>query len=901
MAIAVDTMQAGAVRAIAMCAVLAACGRTEVTRAPAVETVSAHGQVLHAVPVAPIAPVPPGLRLPDGIAPVSYELTLELDPEREAFTGRVAITVSVSAPGTTQLWLHAVGLEIARASLVTQGRVEALASLPGGESSQTRGFALPRPVGAAGGETIKLAIDYTGRALDLSQPSGKEEQGLFRQRAGGRWYLYSQAESIFARRIVPCFDEPRWKPAWRVTVVVPRRQVALGNAPLADERVLADGRREVRFAEIAALPSYLLAVAVGPFELVDLGRHGRGKLPVRIAVARGDSKHVDGARRLVSRIIDALEGYLDAPLPSAKLDLVAVPDFFGAMENTGLVTFDRDILVGGSNFIPVVAHELAHQWFGNLVTPAWWDDLWLSEAFATWMEKRVTEALADAPSPIYARSDRARALWADEQIDAEPLTHPITRTEEIEPAFDDIAYRKGAAVLTTFERFVGPERFRAALRGYLAANARRSVTSQAFLDALASATSPDVAAALGSILTRAGMPVVDLELRCGDAPAVIASARNGVTVPVCFRFPVGAGATERACVLAGARVEHALPAKAGCPAWLVGNAGGRGYYETTWRGAAPHAPPGLLSPEERLARGDDTAAAVLRGDLPIAGALAEITALAAPRDAYGELAALQVARALDALIDDELRPAWAAWLATRFRARLTPAALGATRSQVASWVRYQVVALTRPALDAATVAAARAAIDQTPDGVGGGFGVFDAPVLRIAAGRDADPLFARILRAALVANGEGLRERVLDGLGEFPAAYAPRVLDAALDGKLTAVQVWPVLATMLERGETRTAAWQAIHARLPQLLAALPAARARDVAAATSRLCDARARAEVAADFAPVLTTPDGRRTLKQALARIDHCIARRAAAGDIAAALAAAMPPTGRLSTPRR
>jgi cytosol alanyl aminopeptidase len=888
-----------------MCAVLAACGRTEGTRAPVVEVVNARGSVVDVAPVAPVAPVvpaPPALRLPDSVVPESYDLTLELDPEREVFTGRVAITVSVRAPGTTQVWLHAVDLDIARASLVTQGRAEALAMLPGGESSQTRGFALPRPVGAPGGETIKLAIDYTGRATDLSQPSGKEHQGLFRQRARNRWYLYSQAESIFARRIAPCFDEPRWKPAWRVTVVVPRGLVALGNAPVADERSLPDGRREVRFAEIAGLASYLLAVAVGPFELVDLGRRGRGRLPVRLAVAKGDSKHVESARRLVPKIIDALEGYLDAPLPSAKLDLVAIPDFFGAMENTGLVTFDRDILVGGHMLIPVVAHELAHQWFGNLVTPAWWDDLWLSEAFATWMEKRVTETLADAPSPIYAHSVRVSALWADEQVDAEPLTHPITSTEEIEPAFNDIAYRKGAAVLTTFERFVGPERFRAALRGYLAANARRSVTSPAFLDALSRATSPDVAAALGSILTRAGMPIVDLELRCGDAPAVIASARNGVAVPVCVRFPVGAGATERACVLAGALVEHALPAKAGCPAWLVGNAGGRGYYETNWRGAAPHAPLGLLSPEERLARGDDATAAVLRGDLPIAGALAEITALAAPHDVYGDFAALQIARVIDALIDGELRPAWAAWLATRFRARLTPAALSVTRSEVADWVRYQVVALTRPALDGATVAAARAAIDRTPDGLGpDGLAALDRPVLRIAAGgRDADPLFARILRAAAVAKDDGLRERVLGGLGEFPAAYAPRVVDAALDGKLPAAQIWPVLARMMARGETRVAAWQAVHARLPQLLAALPAARARDIAAETRWQCDARVRAEVAADFAPLLTTPEGKRTLKQALARIDHCIARRAAAGDIAAALAAAAPATGRLWTPR-
>src|SRR6185503_1674109 len=242
---------------------------------------------------------------------------------------------------------------------------------------------------------VKLVIDYTGRVTDLSQPSGKEEQGLFRQRVADHWYLYSQAESIFARRMVPCFDEPRWKPAWRVTVIAPSGQVVLGNAPMAEERTLPDGRREVRFAEIASLASYLLAVAVGPFELIDLGRLGRGNLPVRLAVLQGDTIRTGTARKMVPKIIDALEAYVDAPLPSAKLDLVAVPDFFGAMENTGLVTFDRAILVGGNLLVSVVSHELAHQWFGNLVTPAWWNDLWLSEAFATWMDKRVTEEISE--------------------------------------------------------------------------------------------------------------------------------------------------------------------------------------------------------------------------------------------------------------------------------------------------------------------------------------------------------------------------------------------------------------------------------------------------------------------------------------------------------------------------
>ncbi|HSS01521.1 MAG TPA: M1 family aminopeptidase [Kofleriaceae bacterium] len=845
--------------------------------------------------------MPPGLRLPDGVTPLSYDLTLELDPARASFNGHVAFTLSISKP-TAQIWLHAVDLALARATVTINGQPSPIAMLTGGERWQMRGFALPREVGPSDGHIV-LAIDYTGRVTDLSRPSGKDEEGLFRQRANGQWYLYSQAESIFARRIAPCFDEPRWKPSWRLTAIVPGELIALGNAAVAGERHLPDGRREVRFAEIAALPSYLLAVAVGPFELVDLGNLGRGGVPVRLAVALGDHMHTGPARRAIPKIIDAIEAYFDAPVPVAKLDLVAVPAFFGAMENAGLITFDSDILVGGRSLVYVAAHEIAHQWFGNLVTPTWWDHLWLSEAFATWMDQRIAEASSDVPWPLYGRSVRASALQADEQADAEPLVHPIARSEDIEPAFNEIAYQKGAAVLGTFERFVGADPFRAAVRAYVRAHAGTSVTSQAFLDALTAATSPEVGAALGSNLTHAGMPVVDMALRCGAVSTIVASAREGVAIPVCVRFPVGAVATERACFLAGARSEHPLPAKAGCPAWLIGNAGGSGYYQATWAGGPPNPPPQLLSPEELLARGDDAAAAVRRGELSIASALVELGALAAGHDAYGQLAALVIAREIDLLVDDAQRPVWAAWIAARFRDRLTRGALSTPKSVLADSLRSRLVALTRPALDSLTVAAARRAIDATPAGLGdGGLGVLEAPVLRIAAGRDPDPLFARILRAAIAARQDWLRVRVLAELGEFPAAFARRVVDVALAGEVPATQVWPALDIMLRRSETRTAAWQAVRARLPQLLGALPAARARDVIAATAWQCNASARAEVAAEFAPRIDSIlDGKRALGRALASIDRCIARRAAAGDIAAALASAAAPASRPLTPRR
>jgi alanyl aminopeptidase len=889
-----------------ICAALAACGRPEVApiaRPPAAraaaqaqvpETAAAgSGGTGGAGPRATGADAGPGARLPDGVAPLAYDLTLELDPERASFTGRVAITIAVTAP-TARLWLHAVDLEIARAVLRAGGRDEPVAPVAGRD--QLVGFALPRAVGPG---TVVLVIDYAGRVADLSRHAGKDEQGMFRERTGGRWYLYSQAESVFARRILPCFDEPRFKPAWRVTVVAPRDQVALGNAPVAAERVLPDGRREVRFAAIAALPSYLLAVAVGPFERVDAGRLGRGRIPVRFAVAAGDGRQVAAASRALPRIVDALEGYIGAPLPLAKLDLVAVPEFFGAMENPGLVTFQAAILTGRGDFVPVAAHELAHQWFGDAVTPAWWDHLWLSEAFASWLGERVTAALGAARPTAIAHLDRLQALEADDAIDARPLLRTITTADEVEPAFDAIAYDKGAAVLAMFERFVGADAFQAAVRRYLAAHAGTAATTEAFLAALGAATRPEVADALAANLRHAGTPVVELALRCaaasGGAAAsaaaasatttVVAAERDGVTVPVCLRYPVAPGGTGRTCLLAGARTEQPLPAAAGCPAWLVGNDGGAGYYVTVWRGAPPLAPLSELSPEERLARGDDAAIAVRRGELTFAHALAEITALVGTHDPYGALAALEVARAVDAFADDAVRPAWAAWLAGRFADQLTHPALVRTRSAADYLAVGQAAELARGAIDPAAAAAARTELERRP--------AADRRRRRIllTAPRDAPARLDDLLRDATAARTDAARDAALDDLGAFPAALAPRIV-GLLVGRFPADRVWPALAEMLARSEARSAAWRAIRDRFPAVIEALGRAGARDALGALAALCDATARGELAAVATPRLAAiDDGQRALDRTLATIDRCVARRAAAGDLAAALAAPGP----------
>jgi cytosol alanyl aminopeptidase len=259
-------------------------------------------------------PAPPGLRLPEGVTPLAYDVRLEVNPDDPVFRGHVEITTQLAAR-TDVIWLHAVGLALTSASFREGANTGTMRTVPGTE--EMIGLRLDRSVGP--GEIV-LVVDYTGALTTKSE-------GLFRQRSGGKWFVYSQSESIFARRFVPCFDEPRFKPAWRVTTVVPGEAVALANAPVAREQRLADGRREVTFAELGPMPSYLLAIAVGPFSVVDAGTVGRARIPVRIVVPPEDAKRVTIARRTLPAVVAALERYLDRPLPWPKLDLVGVPMF----------------------------------------------------------------------------------------------------------------------------------------------------------------------------------------------------------------------------------------------------------------------------------------------------------------------------------------------------------------------------------------------------------------------------------------------------------------------------------------------------------------------------------------------------------------------------------------------
>ena len=496
-------------------------------------------------------------RLPDTVTPTRYTLSLGISPSLERFTGVADIAVRLRET-SDRIWIHGRGLQVSEVT-VTPDQGEAVSAayhvIDGEEGVALLVLERAVPAGAA---TIHIA--YTA-AYDASL------EGLYRVAVGEDHYAFTQFEALAARKAFPCFDEPRWKTPYDVTLTVPQTMRAFANTRETESTDLPDGSRRVHFAVSAALPTYLVAWAVGPFDVVEgtipPSAVRDRPLPFRGLAARGRGAELAYAMEHTPRIVAALETFFGTPYPFDKLDIVAVPDFAaGAMENAGLVTF-RDVLLLLAQDAPVsqrrgfafvMAHELAHQWFGNLVTMAWWDDLWLNEAFATWMETHTIEGVFPELRPEIAElSTYVDAFDADSLASARRIRNPIQTSHDIQNAFDSITYSKGASVLAMFEHYVGPDVFQRAVRRYLAEHAGGSATGADFIGALAAESGrPEVGAALSTFLDQPGVPFVSATPVCegGEARLELTQSRYlplGSTadaslrwqVPVCARWRSG--------------------------------------------------------------------------------------------------------------------------------------------------------------------------------------------------------------------------------------------------------------------------------------------------------------------------------------------------------------------------
>lgn len=636
----------------------------------------------HAVAPAPTdpsadAPTPdesaPGLRLPSDVRPTHYALELAIDPSLARFSGRAVIDVTLPREQRV-IHLHGKGLAVSAATLEVEGEVLEASWAVVDEERGLASLRLPRAVGPG---AVQVRIEYDA-------PFDASLEGLYAVEQAGERYAFTQFEPLAARKVFPCFDEPSFKTPFDVTLTVQEGHAAIANAPELASAPSGEGSRRVRFATTEPLPTYLVAFAVGPLDVVEAPAIAPSDVRERPVPLRGVAPRGQGARLAYAlehtpAIFASLERYFGIPYPYAKLDLIAVPDFgAGAMENAGAITF-RDALLLMSDDSPirqrrgfayVMAHELAHQWFGNLVTMAWWDDLWLNEAFATWMETRtIADTFPEHAPQISEMLTVLRALDADRLASARQIRQPIETEHDIHNAFDGITYSKGNGVLAMFERWLTPDVFQRGVQRYLGEHRGGNATAEDLLRALSAEAGRDVSAAFTSFLSQPGAPLVEATPSCTDGRGRVtlrqsryrprgsrAEAARTWQIPVCVRYAAG-GEVHRACSLLS-EVEGAVALTEGCPDWVMPNADGVGYYRFSMPADALEAlrtrGTAALSAREQVALADSIEASFAAGQLGYADALEALAPLAASEErAVAQAPMRLVELAMDHVLDDE--------------------------------------------------------------------------------------------------------------------------------------------------------------------------------------------------------------------------------------------------------
>jgi alanyl aminopeptidase len=588
----------------------------------------------------------PQFRLPNTARPTHYALDLTIQPDQPTFRGTATIDVELAAR-TAVVWLNARDLTVSHVDVKSGAHTSGARSRTNGEF-----LAVDFP-SAMGPGAITLTIQYTGLLSDTANV------GAYRKRAGTDWYVYTSFTPIDARRAFPCFDEPGYKATWDVVMHVKRDQVAVANAPQVSSTDEADEMKRVQFAQTQPLPSEVIAFAVGPFEVVDAGTAGAKHTPVRIITPRGRSAEAAAAREATPAILARLEQYTGIPYPWDKLDHIAVLDMpFGATENPGLITYqaglllappDRDTRARQEGMRETMTHEMAHQWFGNLVTQAWWNDVWLSEGFATWLEAKIS----DEQLPFFEQhlhiSDTRDAMMLRDTAGERPVRVAINSRQEADPVYDIVVYYKGASILQMLEDWVGSEPFQRSLRRYLADHHFGNATSNDLAAAIRQETGVDVGPVMFSFLDRPGAPVVRFSMTT-SAEGALLGVDQGATpwaIPVCLHFD---GALRRCEVVTTSHAELRLP---GTPAWVWPNAYGSGYYRSvlTPELTAPLLQRGYreLEEPERLAMAGDLEGLAATGTVPATQLMSMIPRLARDQEPHVAAHARGAALALAAV------------------------------------------------------------------------------------------------------------------------------------------------------------------------------------------------------------------------------------------------------------
>jgi aminopeptidase N len=852
--------------------------------------------------------IPPAARLPRGIAPSHYWIHLEIDPRLPRFSGSSRIEVELAA-STTFLWLHGIDLEVSSATAVLAGgeiiTLDWEQMAPTGIAKLSS--ATPLPAGK-----ISLQFEYTA-------PFSTNLEGLYKVEQGADSYVFTQFEATSARLAFPAFDEPGFKVPFDISMTIPAQYIGITNSPQRSEVMRADGNKTLTFATTRPLPTYLIAVAVGPFDLVEWQPIPATKLraqplPLRGITTRGKSEQISFALDNTAAILIALEDYFDIAYPFAKLDIIAVPDFSaGAMENAGAITYrEQAILLDADSpvsqkrsFFVTHAHELAHQWFGNLVTPDWWEDIWLNESFATWNSHIILDQLF--PSENYReamQNSASRVMRNDSLASARQIREPIERHQDIGSAFNGITYAKGGGVLSMFESFLGREQFRDGIRHYMKTFAFGNTTADDFIGAIADAN-PQVdgnrlRAAFASYIEQPGLPVVSSSLRCDATGARIELSQQrylpagsqGSTdqtwiIPACIST-IDEGQRSSGCLLMQEKEQTLHLDTQNCPAAILPNTDGSGYYR--WSLPADQWQPLLaafeqLSVNEQISVANSLSAALNNGSMSLRDFIATVPTLTKSSSWRVAMAPREdIYKIMDFLANDQERLQIEATLRQWYRPQLDRLNGIQRREQDEDQFRSKLMNTLALGANDPVIGAELAAAGAAFTGFEGDekihMGAVDPDLqliaLLVAVEEYGKPYADLLWRHFLESDNALLKQYLLIAMAYSADAEVARLMrDRILSPELRDNEIFSIFGSQMSREENRQDMWDWARDNMAAVLERIPAWRKGQIPAQFDGFCTREQAGNIEDFFTPIIDTLEsGPRYLANSLETIRLCSA---------------------------
>jgi aminopeptidase N/puromycin-sensitive aminopeptidase len=828
-------------------------------------------------------------RLPEMAVPENYKLIFTPNLEKATFEGDETISVRIPKP-TSEITLNAVDITFADVTVASGGSTQKATVTPEKDKEEVV-LSVKKPL-AAGPATIH--ITYSGILNDEMRGFyiGKDDQG--------RKYAATQFEATDARRAFPSFDEPNYKATFDIAAVADNGQVAISNQKIVSDTPGPGDRHTVRFSTTAKMSPYLAALVVGNFEYIEGEADG---IPIRVYGTPGKKEMGKFALETAEHVLSYYDKYFSIKYPYGKLDLIGLPDFSaGAMENTGCITFREVLLqidekqgsVGLKKTIAsVIAHEMAHQWFGDLVTMKWWDDIWLNEGFATWMSSKPIEAWK--PEWNFDLDDVSGVggtMNTDSLANTRPIHQAAETPAQILELFDGIAYGKAAAVLRMLESYLGEDTFRAGVNAYIQKHQYANATADDFWEAQAKTSRKPVDQIMPTFVKQAGVPIVNVKSQCsGNSTTITLDQRRYYydrekfqapndelwEVPLCMKASAGKGAPQ--CKLLTKKEETFT--LSGCSTWVLANSGATGYYRVGYEPDAVRAlardAESKLSPAERIALQADIWASVRVGREPVGDYLALAQGLGSDRNrAVLEDVLTRLNYIGQYLVTDNDRESYRLWL----RQYLSPILKdvgwdpkpGDSDEQKTLRARL-FKALGYDARDPEVLQQARKLADQALDNPASVDRELAGSAFRLAALNGDPAYYDRLLAALKDVKSPEEYYMALFALSDFAdTKLLQRTLDYAISPDVRSQDTLQLISGVMQNPAGEKLAWDFVLTHWDAVQKAGGPFASAQIVGSTSSFCDAHMRDQVA-DFYAAHKIEGAERTYRQSIERINNCV----------------------------